>query len=230
MNGTTPLLQRGIARPFAGVNQPVMAGETECCNDAVTCQDSVTIADNAVVQGIVYTTAAGVDVPITFPSTATNLDAVVAAVQLALLDYEVGVFVYGVNSSSNFILYHQGQGTLKSVTIGGSPTNATRLCTVRLRCDFTGSIGGTTSAILVDGVSRAFGSNVVYGTTSAATATTTIQTAVDLASLAGGATVTVVDNTEESTFDVTISARQGTTFSIGDVDFQESNCQQVFEA
>jgi len=231
---TTPLLQRGICRPYTQANQPVLTGDSECCDDAVTCMDSVTITDVAVVQGIVYTPAcgpnAGVAQTITFPATATNATAVVAAVQAALLPYEQNVFVDFVNDSTSFILRHMGQGTLVAVTIGGSPSNATRLCTVRQRCNFTGSIGGTTSAIVVNGTSRAFGANVVYGTTSAATAASTIQTAVDLASIAGGATVTVVDNTVESTFDVTISARQGTTFSIGAVDFQESGCQPVFEA
>lgn len=234
MNTTTSLLERGICRPYTGANQVVLTGDNDCCDNVVTCQDSITIADNAVVQGIVYVPAcgpnAGEDVAITFPSTATNLTAVVAAVKEALLPYEFNVFVTGENSSSNFILRHQGQGTLKSLTIGGSPSNATRLCTVNLRCDYKGSIGGTTSAIVVNGTSRAFGADVVYGTTSAATAASTIQTAVDLGSITGGATVTVVDNTEQSTFDVTISSRQGSTFTVDTVEFEESNCQKVFEA
>lgn len=229
---TTPLLQRGIARPYAGANQPVLSGETECCDDAVTCQDSVTIADSAAVQGIVYTTAKGEEVAITFPATATNLDAVVAAVTAALLPYEVNVFVWGVNSSTNFILYHQGQGTLESVTIGGSPTAATRLCEVHLRCDYTATLDGTTAAatgITVDGTTEEFAADIIYGTTSASTAQTLIQGELDDLALDGGATVTVVDNTEESVFEITISAWQGHEISIGDTTFSESNCQQVFE-
>jgi len=235
---TTPLLERGLCRPYTTANQIALTGDSECCDDAVTCQDSVTILDNAVVQGIVYTPAcgpnAGVAQTLTFPATATNAAAVVAAVQEILLPYEMGVFVDFVNDGSSFILRHQGQGTLVSVTIGGSPSNATRLCTVNLRCDFTGSVGGTSTGIVVNGTLRDYASDIVYGTTSAATAQSTMQTSVDAASITGGATVTVTDNTEESTFDIVISARQGTTFVIngsgGDVDLQESNCQRVFEA
>jgi len=239
MQTTTPLLQRGICRPYPTANQPVLSGDTECCDDATTCMDSVTIADAAVVQGIVYVPAcgpnAGVDVPITFPATATNATAVVLAVQNALLPYEFGVFVDSVDSAGNFILRHQGQGTLKSVTIGGSPTASTRLCTVRVRCEYTGQLNGTSTAIIVNGTSRAFATAVVYGTDSAAVAAGKIQTAVNLASLAGGATVTVTDDVVNLRYNVEISARQGTTFlivvtSAADVELLESNCQQVFEA
>ena len=236
---TTPLLQRGICRPYTNVNQPVLSGDSECCDDAVTCMDSVTITDAAVVQGIVYTPAcgpnAGVAQTITFPATATNAAAVVAAVQTALLPYEQNVFVDFVDATTSFILRHMGQGTLVSVTIGGSPTNATRVCTVRQRCDFSGLLNGTSTAIIVNGTSRAFATSVVYGTDSAASAAGKIQTAVNLASLPGGATVTVVDDTVNLRYDVTISARQGNTFiivvtSAADVSLQEGNCQPVFEA
>lgn len=236
---TTPLLQRGKCRPYTTANQIALSGDSECCDDAVTCSDSVTIADDAVVQGIVYVPAcgpnAGEDVALTFPATATNLAAVVAAVQEILLPYEMDVFVYGENSAGNFILYHQGQGTLKSVTIGGSPTNATRLCTVRVRCEYSGSVDGVSTSIVVDGTLRDYSADITYGTTSAATAQGIIQTSVDAASIAGGATVTVTDDTVNSQYDIVISARQGTTFVVtvtgaDDVSLQESNCQQVFEA
>lgn len=236
---TTPLLQRGLCRPYTQVNQPVLSGDSECCDGAVTCMDSVTITDAAIVQGIVYTPAcgpnAGVAQTITFPETAVNAAAVVAAVQAALLPYELGVFVDFVDASTSFILRHMGQGTLVAVTIGGSPSNATRLCTVRQRCDFSGLLNGTSTAIVVNGTSRAFATSVVYGTDSAAAATTKIQTAVNLASLAGGATVTVTDDPVNLRYDVTISARQGNTFTIvvtaaADVELQEGNCQPVFEA
>ncbi len=236
---TTPLLQRGICRPYTKANQPVLSGDSECCDGAATCMDSVTITDAAVVQGIVYTPACGpnkgVQQTITFPATATNAAAVVAAVQTALLPYELGVFVDFVDSTTSFILRHMGQGTLVAVTIGGSPTNATRLCTVRQRCDFSGLLNGTSTAIVVNGTSRAFATSVVYGTDSASAAAGKIQTAVNLASLPGGATVTVVDDAVNLRYDVTISARQGNTFTIvvtaaADVDLQEGNCQAVFEA
>lgn len=239
MRTTTPLLERGLCRPYTTANQPVLTGDTECCDDAVTCMDSVTITDAAVVQGIVYTPAcgpsAGTDIPITFPATATNAAAVVLAVQTALLPYELGVFVDFVDATTSFILRHQGQGTLKSVTIGGSPSATTRLCTVRVRCEFDGQLNGTSTAIVVDGTSRAFATSVVYGTDSAAAAAGKIQTAVNLASIAGGATVTVVDDTVNLRYDVKISARQGTTFvivvnSAADVELLESSCEQVFEA
>lgn len=236
---TTPLLERGLCRPYPTENQIALSGDSECCNDAATCMDSVTISDAAVVQGIVYVPAcgpsAGLDVAITFPATATNATAVVAAVQTALLPYEMGIFVDSVDSAGNFILRHQGQGTLKSVTIGGSPTAATRLCTVRVRCEYAGQLNGTSTAIVVNGTSRAFATAVVYGTDSAAVAAGKIQTAVNLASLPGGATVTVTDDVVNLHYNVEISARQGTTFTIvvtsaADVDLFESNCQQVFEA
>jgi len=239
MRTTTPLLERGLCRPYPTANQPVLTGDTECCDDAVTCMDTVTISDAAVVQGIVYTPAcgpnAGVDIPITFPATATNAAAVVLAVQTALLPYELDVFVDFVDSAGNFILRHQGQGTLKSVTIGGSPTAAARLCTVRVRCEFDGQLNGTSTAIIVNGTSRAFATSVVYGTDSAAAAAGKIQTAVNLASLPGGATVTVTDDTVNLRYDVKISARQGNTFlivvtSAADVELLESSCEQVFEA
>ena len=231
---TTPLTQRGLCRPYPGTNQMGVSGDTECCNDATTCMDSVTITDAAVVQGIVFTPAcgprAGTDIALTFPATATNAAAVVAAVKTALLPYELGIFVDFVDAGASFILRHMGQGTLKSVTIGGSPSATTRLCTVNTRCNFTGSVNGTTTAIVVNGTSRAFATSLIYGTDSAAAATTKIQTAVNLAALTGGATVTVVDNALTLKYDITISARQGTTFAIGAVNFVESNCQQVYEA
>lgn len=235
---TTPLLERGICRPYSDVNQVGLSGDTECCDNLTTCMDSVTITDVAVVQGIVYTPAcgplAGVPQTITFPATATNATAVVAAVTAALLPYELGVFVDFVNASTSFVLRHMGQGTLVAVTIGGSPSNATRLCTVRQRCTFTGSVGGTTTGIVVNGTLRDYSADIVYGTTSAATALSIMQTSVDAASISGGATVTVTDNTTEDTFDISISARQGTTFVVngsgGDVTLQEANCQPVFEA
>lgn len=236
---TTPLLERGLCRPYPTANQIALTGDSECCDDATTCMDSVTITDAAVVQGIVYTPAcgpnAGVAQTITFPATATNAAAVVAAVQAALLPYELGVFVDFVDATTSFILRHMGQGTLVAVTIGGSPSNATRLCTVQTRCEYTGRLNGTSTAIIVNGTSRAFATSVVYGTDSAAAATTKIQTAVNLASLAGGATVTVTDDTVNLRYDVEISARQANTFTIvvtsaADVALSEGNCQRVFEA
>ena len=236
---TTPLLERGICRPYTQVNQPVLSGDSECCDGAVTCMDSVTITDVAVVQGIVYTPAcgpnAGVAQTITFPATATNAAAVVAAVQAALLPYELGVFVDFVNASTSFVLRHMGQGTLVAVTIGGSPSNATRLCTVRQRCEYTGSVGVTSTSIVVNGTLRDYSADIVYGTTSAATAQGIIQVSVDAASLTGGATVTVTDDPINSVFDISISARQGNTFVVtvtaaDDVPLQEGNCEAVFEA
>jgi len=140
-----------------------------------------------------------------------------------------------VTKGSSFVLRHMGQGTLVAVTIGGSPSNATRLCTVNVRCDYTGSVDGVSTSIVVNGTLRDYSADITYGTTSAATAEGIIQTAVDLASIDGGATVTVTDDTVNSHYDIVISARQGTTYVVtvtaaDDVSLQESNCQRVFEA
>ncbi len=200
--------------------------------------DSVTLADADVVQGIVYTPAcgpnAGVPQTLTFPATATGAAAVVAATQTALLPYELGVFVDSVDDGTDYLLRHFGQGTLVSVTIGGSPTEAERLCTVALRCNFTGSVDGTSTSIVVDGTLRDYSADIVYGTTSAATAQSIMQVSVDAASILGGATVTVTDDPINLHYDIVISARQGTTFTVtvtaaADVALSEGNCQQVFE-
>lgn len=229
MANTTPLLERGIHREFVGSKQPVLSGPNECCNTAATCEDSLSILDSASITGIVVTRANGDGaVTLTFAA-AIGATAVVAAIKAALAPYEFNVFVDGSTrvDGTHYLLRHQGQDTLTTITGAG---NTARLCTVRIRCDFDGSINGTTTAIVVNGTSRAFGASVIYGTTSAATAQTTIQTAVDLGSIAGGATVTVVNNAVTSKFDINISARQGTTFAIGAVNFQENSCKQVFEA
>jgi len=226
-----PILERGISRPYPGVNQVVLSGDTECCDDATTCMDAVTITDIAVVQGIVLTLVNGTSVPITFPATATGRVAVVAAVQAAMLPYEQGIIVYStiVVAGTSYSLRHEGQTLLASVTIGGSPSATARTCTTKLRCTYAASINGSTTAIVVNGTSRAFSAALVYGTDTAANAITKIQTAVNLASLPGGAVVTVIDNTVALRFDVKISSRQGNTFSIGVVSFQESACILVFE-
>lgn len=218
-------------------------GLCDPCNALPGCEDTLTIVAANAVTSILYghmvydAAGVGTEVQTTIPLGTTGGAATAAAIEAALALYEFDIYVTATDVSTNFVLKHRGQGRIISALVVTTGTvTATRICTIATQCDYifpVGGIGGTIATIEVDGTDRAL-TDIVYGTDSAATAKSRMDTALALASLTGGAVSTFAVDTAPAVYRGKIVARDGHSFVIGSTGptatttLQKTNCQQIF--
>ena len=218
--------EMGIEVKFPGTNQVLHVGANECCNNVETCQDSLTILNSAAVTGATLLRTDGTTVNLSWAS-ATGAADVKAALETALKEYEANISISTeVLSGTQYSLRHIGQGRITQITVAGTPTATTKLCTTKSICTYCTTVGATPGAVIYNGASSPL-SNAPYS--SASTLQTDIiaaLTAISAPFVAGSVAVAV--DAISGGFSVQWQADGGKTFTIGTKVLATKDCTTVF--
>jgi len=218
--------EMGMEVKFPGTNQPFHVGANECCNEVQTCQDALTILNSAAVTGATYVRTDGTTIALSWASV-TGATAAKAALEAALKGYEANVSIAtAVISGTQYSLRHIGQGRITQITVAGTPTATTKLCTTKSICTYCTTVGATPGAVIYNGASSPL-SNAPYSSAS------TLQTDIIAALTALSApfvvgSVAVAVDAISGGFSVQWKADGGKTFTIGVKVLETKDCTVIF--
>ena len=244
----TPLQELGRKRqnPLASNTNFMHLGDTVCeCSDAETCIDYVDLDINPA-KTLVSFVWEGQTILCTNVLT-SNIAGMKAAIEEALLPYEVGVYVEVIpfDTNDNALIKHYGSGSITQLNFGDASTAAlTRSCVTALFCNFEGSaVGavtpinltltdGTTPTVAVAGGPFAWTGTPATDATTAGTFKAALYTALNGAGYIADddqANLTVTVNDDDEAFDVFLpNVKNVTSLDLNGQAFTKGTCKDDF--
>ncbi|MCB0542094.1 MAG: hypothetical protein KDC70_01165 [Saprospiraceae bacterium] len=207
----------------------LLTDETGCCGDSITpCKYVAAVPVANSVSAVVVKDRDGNNQTVTFAAAATTVKAIRDALVTAVnsVGYEddgnvlPGISVETV--STNKVVTIVGELIVVSLTTSGGSVAATATCTEVGICEFYVEWGGGASKVLtVNGVNATLG-DLTFATASAANVKSALEGAANWPS---GAVATVVKNTDDSIFEITVTNAQSTVaFILDGLRLTRSNC------
>ncbi len=203
------------------------------CPGLKACLDTVTktVVANTTFVGFTFdgeTFTPAVAIPVS--NTSAILDFIVDKIGIKEFDLNIKVNLNG----TTLTITHIGKLALTAVIFSDGTTTASRACVIEVHCEYKALVVGTV-APLVNGANSATLANNPYdfagvpATDSATAATLKTDIEAALATLTVPYdSVTVTPNVMDESFEIAITAKEGTELAFGTTALKECNCAKLF--
>ena len=203
-----------------------------CCGDALSvCQYTASFTDTDTISAVTIKDRDGTTnktLSFTGVTGVANIKAAILAAMAAEGYEDDGDLVPGitvVDGGANITVTIVGEVTMVSITDTGGPTSFTAKCTQIGLCTFTADYtGGNGDVLTVNGVNATLG-DLTFATASAANVKSALEGA---ANWPANSVATVVKNTTDSVFEVSISSPSTNLFTLDGVELDRADCTVAF--